>query len=54
MPFTGDVCKEAGIYIVVNHIQHPKEVTMPAGHTFPPCSECKTKVEYKLKQATKH
>lgn len=54
MPYTGDTCQTAGIYKVVNHIKHPKEITMPNGHQFPPCSECKEKVQYELVKATQH
>ena len=54
MPFTGDTCATSGVYKVVNHIKHPKEITMIQGHTFPPCAECKTKVEYQLVRPTKH
>jgi hypothetical protein len=54
MPFTGDTCTKSGIYKVVNHILHPKQVTMIEGKQFPPCSECKTRVQYELFEATKH
>ena len=40
MPSTGETCQVAGIYRVINHIRHPKEITMPKGHQFPPCSDC--------------
>lgn len=54
MPHTGEVCKTAGIYKVINHIKHPKEITMAEGKTFPPCAECSTKVEYELVRKTQH
>jgi hypothetical protein len=54
MPSTGQTCETSGIYTVVNHIKHPKEITMVKGHVFPPCSECHQSVEYRLKQATTH
>jgi hypothetical protein len=54
MPSTGDICGKSGIYKVINHIKHPKQITMVAGKQFPPCSECSTKVEYELVQATQH
>jgi hypothetical protein len=54
MPNTGDVCQTSGIYSVVNHIKHPKQITMVKGKQFPPCSECNEKVSYSLKEATKH
>jgi hypothetical protein len=54
MPSTGEICQASGIYVVVNHIQHPKEITMVKGKEFPPCSECRAKVSYRLKEATKH
>jgi len=36
MPTTGEKCKESGIYRVINHIHHPKEITMVEGKEFPP------------------
>jgi hypothetical protein len=54
MPSTGDTCSKSGIYKVINHINHPKQVTMVAGKQFPPCTECHTKVQYELVQATQH
>ena len=54
MPHTGDTCQTSGIYKVVNHIQHPKQITMVKGKEFPPCAECNQKVEYQLVQATQH
>lgn len=54
MAKTGETCKTSGIYKVVNHIKHPKEVTMVAGKQFPPCAECKSSIEYELKTPTKH
>jgi len=54
MPWTGDICQTSGIYTVVNHIEHPKEITMVKGKEFPPCAECRKKVEYRLKEATRH
>jgi hypothetical protein len=54
MPRTGETCQTSGIYKVINHIKHPKEITMVKGKEFPPCSECHEKVEYQLKEATQH
>lgn len=54
MASTGETCNTSGIYKVINHIKHPKQITMVAGKTFPPCSECKEKVSYSLVEATKH
>ena len=54
MPATGDICQTSGIYRVVNHIQHPKEITMVKGKEFPPCNQCHSKVSYQLHEATKH
>src|SRR5208337_2894702 len=41
---TGEICQVAGIYTVINHIEHPKEITVPKGRKFPPCAECTKKV----------
>ncbi len=49
---TSEVCKASGIYRVINHIEHPKEITMVAGRPFPPCSECSKRVEYRLVRKT--
>jgi len=54
MAKTGDTCQISGIYTVINHIQHPREITMVKGKEFPPCSKCHARVEYRLKQATSH
>ena len=54
MSRTGEICQTSGIYTVVNHINHPKEITMVKGHVFPPCAECHQGVEYRLKQPTQH
>ena len=54
MPVTGERCNVSVVYKVINHILHPKEITMVAGKEFPPCSECKTKVTYQLVRETKH
>jgi hypothetical protein len=55
MPSTGEMCQTAGIYMVLNHnILHPQEITMVEGITFPPCSECKQKLAYLLKEKAKH
>lgn len=55
MPSTGEICQTAGIYMVLNHnIFHPQEIIMVEGITFPPCSECKQKVAYLLKEKAKH
>jgi len=54
MPSTGEICQTSGIYKVINHIQHPKEITMVKGKEFPPCAECRARVTYQLKEATKH
>jgi hypothetical protein len=54
MPSTGDICQTSGIYKTINHVLHPKQITMVKGKQFPPCSECSTKVQYQLVQATEH
>ena len=54
MPSTGDICQTSGIYRVINHIKHPKDITMVKGKQFPPCHECREKVQYKLIRATPH
>jgi hypothetical protein len=55
MPSTGDICAKSGIYKVLNHnVTHPKQITMVEGKQFPPCSECSTKVQYELFEATQH
>ncbi len=54
MASTGDKCTVSGVYRVINHIQHPKEITMVAGKEFPPCAECRTKVQYQLVRKTQH
>lgn len=54
MSTTGESCQVSGIYRVVNHIQHPKQVTMVKGDRFPPCSQCNTKVTYELVTKTQH
>lgn len=54
MPSTGDICQVSGVYKVINHLAHPKEITMVQGKQFPPCSECKTKVTYELVRKTQH
>jgi hypothetical protein len=54
LPTTGDVCQTAGTYKVINHVQHPGQINMDKGKQFPPCSECGTKVQYQLVQATQH
>jgi len=54
MPSTGEICHTSGLYTVVNHIKHPKEITMVKGKPFPPCSECRERVDYRLKEAAKH
>jgi hypothetical protein len=54
MPTTGSICQTSGIYKVINHIAHPKQITMVKGKEFPPCSECNQRVEYQLVQATQH
>ena len=54
MPQTTEICQESGIYKVINHIKHPKEITMVKGKEFPPCSECKEKVTYQLIRKTTH
>jgi hypothetical protein len=53
MPWTGETCQTSGLYTVVNHILHPKEITMVEDKQFPPCAECGTKVGYRLKEAAK-
>ena len=54
MPTTGETCKVSGIYKVVNHIRHPKQITMVKGHTYPPCSECSQRVQYELVRKKEH
>ncbi len=54
MPTTGETCQTSGVYRVINHIQHPKEITMVKGKTFPPCAECQAKVAYQLVRQTEH
>ena len=46
---TGLPIKTSGIYLV-HHRQHrlPHEVTLLAGHTFPPCAKCNETVEFEL------
>jgi len=56
MPTTGQTCITAGIYKCSIHTSH--EITMPAGHTFPPCDKAgPAKVHgatWVLVRATKH
>lgn len=54
MPSTGNVCETSGIYKVINHIEHPKEITMVKGKEFPPCSKCRLKIQYQLIRKTAH
>jgi hypothetical protein len=54
MPNTGDICQDSGIYKVIEHINHPREITMVRNNVFPPCSKCKNKVKYELVRKTKH
>lgn len=44
MPRTGDICQTSGIYTVINHIEHPREITMVKGKEFPPCTQCSQRV----------
>ena len=37
MPKTGEKCQIAGIYKCSLHTSH--QITMPKGHTFPPCDK---------------
>ena len=54
MPYTGDICQTSGVYSVVDHVQHPHEITMVKGKEFPPCRECHKKAQYRLVRATQH
>lgn len=54
MATSGEECKVSGIYKIINHVQHPKEITMVKGKIFPPCAKCKTKVDYELEKKTEH
>jgi hypothetical protein len=54
MPTTGDRSTTAGIYEVLNHNKHPKQIIVKEGHKFPPCSECLASIEYQLVQTISH
>jgi len=50
MPSTGSANTVAGIYACDSCGEH---VTMPLGHTFPPCPGCGKSVNYTLVTPTK-
>lgn len=56
MPKTGETCQTSGIYKCKTHFNH--EITVPKGHTFPPCDKAGPAkahaAEWVLVRATHH
>ena len=53
---TGHPVSVSGIYDVIGDDKHKEghQVTCVKGETFPPCSECKHAVRFKLRMASHH